>query len=162
MTKAKQDLLVGAVVIVLGAWAFREALSMALFFSGAPGPGFFPLSISGLLILLGAGLVIQSVRPGRARRAVELATPDDDGNDEGPPNHKRVAMVAAGWIGSIALIAYAGFVPAMIVLVLYLVLVVEGKRTWYAPLGTLLIPILSYIAFGLLLHVHLPVGPLGY
>lgn len=161
MRKSKQDLLVGAAVIVLGAWAFQEALRMAFFYNGAPGPGFFPLFIAGLLILLGAALVVQGVRPKREQSVVEGVMPADS-HDEGPANHKRVAMVAGGWIGSIVLTAYLGFVPAMAMLMLYLVLVVEGKRSWYAPLGALLIPILSYIAFGVLLHVRLPVGPLGY
>ena len=162
MSKKRQDLLVGAAVIALGAWAFLQALRMAFFYSGAPGPGFFPLFISGFLMLLGAVLVVQSVRPRREHLVTGGAMPGGESDEEGPANHKRVAMVAGGWIVSIALIAYIGFVPAMAVLMLYLVLMVERKRTWYVPLGALLIPILCYIAFGLLLQVRLPVGPLGY
>ena len=159
----RSDVIVGSVVVALGAWALTSALGMAFFFSGAPGPGFFPAFISALLVALGAALILSALRPKPAHNLLDSVSPAPiESHDDGEPDYRRVVKVAGGWIASIALIGYLGFVPAMALLVLYLSTFVEGKRGWQAPLAAVLIPVLSYLAFARLLHVRLPVGPLGY
>jgi putative tricarboxylic transport membrane protein len=171
---SRPDLVVGTLVMALGVFALAEALGLPFTFNGAPGPALFPTLLSALLVVLGALLSVDAVRKRNVHRASEARAPvepaeaaatnpaEEVSGASGRRDLTRVASVAGGWMASIVVIGRLGFVPTMILLVLYIAFVIEKKRGWRPLLVALLIPIAAYIVFGRFLQIKVPVGPLGY
>jgi hypothetical protein len=163
----RTDAIVGIIALAIGAYALQGALTLGYFYNQAPGPGFFPRFLALLLILLGAAQLVQAVVP-RRRPATADEHGQGDGTAEtamGPPewrNYVRVASVAAGWIVSVALIDTLGFLITMVLLVLYLNVVVDGKRGWRPVLAAIVIPGAIYVAFGRFLQIQLPAASFGF
>jgi hypothetical protein len=163
----RTDAIVGAVALAIGAYALQGALALGYFYNHAPGPGFFTRFLALLLILLGAAQLVQAVMP---RRRQATGDEHDQGGATaevatGQPERRkylRVASVTAGWIVSVALVDSLGFLITMVLLVLYLNVVVDGKRGWRPVLAAILIPGAIYIAFGKFLQIQLPAGPFGF
>lgn len=166
----RSDVVIGAVVTAVGVAAFATALQMSFFSRGIPGPGFFPTLLSAALGVLGLVLVAQGLR-GRqpAIRAIGTVDPVEGNkrrgsNDDPAADPPRVSRTAAVWIGfvvAIPVLTLLGFVPAMIVLMAYLVLGVERRRSPGAVVAVLVVPMAAYLLFVDLLGIALPAGALG-
>jgi putative tricarboxylic transport membrane protein len=151
------DVVLGASTAALGAFAMVSARDLPLFGEHhVSGPGFFPLLLAAVLIVLGVLLVVTAV----TRRPVAVAAVV---GDERRP--VRVAGVWLGFVGAITLLGVLGFIPTMIVLAAYLIFGVEriagAERIGRirAAAAVLLIPLIAYAVFALLLGVNLPESP---
>lgn len=163
----RTDAIVGAVTLAVGGYALRGAMDLPYFYNGAPGPGFFPRYLALALILLGGAQLVQALLPrpslaGGGGQASVTAGEGEAREKLRPRRYLRVAGVMAGWIVSVGLIDTVGFLIAMILLVLYLSFVIEGKRGWRPVLLAIVMPSLIYLAFSRFLQIQLPVGPLGF
>jgi putative tricarboxylic transport membrane protein len=148
---------VGGVLLVLGfAAALWEATTFQYRTEFAPGPGFAPVWISVLGILI--GLAIAASAWHGSRSGFEAAAHE-------APNRAGIARVVATLLGLLAMMAavpWIGFVAAIFVFLLFLTLAVQRLRLWAAlgaSVGTVLF---VYIVFVRLLEVPIPAGPLGF
>lgn len=154
----RADVITGVAVTALGGFALVEAQGLSFYLAHVPGPGFFPVLLSVLLLALGAALTLVSL----VRKKVQ---PDADADVETATSISevaRVGLVMGGFIACVALLTTVGFVPAMTLLALYLGYGVERLRGWAPLVAAVLIAISTYVLFGRLLGVQLPTGPLGY
>jgi putative tricarboxylic transport membrane protein len=157
------QVVLGVVVAALGGFAVFAAAGLDMFGEhGVPGPGFFPELLAGALVVLGVLLAVVSVvRIRRETGGIGIA-----GVQTAPAEDFDLrTMVRAGrvWIGfaaSVPLLVLVGFVPAMALLVAYLLFAVERLRGLRPLAAVILIPVLIYLVFAYLLAVDLPLGSL--
>ncbi len=134
-----------AVLLLVFAFFAVESLRLSLRDALGPGPGFFPFWLSVAGGLIGVALLIQV-----QRGTVEFETPVL--KFELPP----VGLVLGGLVVATALLELAGFRPAMLALLVYLLLVL-GVRNWAAiTLFSLAGSFGVYHLFSGLLKVPLP------
>jgi hypothetical protein len=177
------ELVTGSVVAVVGAFALVEGLNLAfLSNSGIPGPGFFPILLSGLLILLGLILAGLSLRRQRvdtesplapvvageatASPAQRISTVDEAtaAQDAKPSQGRRVLRAGSVWVlfaiaaGVLALLGFAPTVALLIAIVLY---GVEGRRDWRPLVLAIVVPVAAYMLFVHVLAIPLPTGLLA-
>lgn len=115
-----------------------------------PGPGFFPVLVTSVLLLLGVALAFVWL-VGRGSH-VELSLE--------PAHFVRAGSVWLTLVVFAALIEPLGFLLAGEIFVLILVLVVERIRTWGLMITMVLLPPATYFLFSTLLEVDLPLGTL--
>lgn len=152
-------------VAVLGVAAIGLARQLPYRAEFGVGPGFFPLWLGVVLVILSAVLVRSIWQADR-----QPATPSEPATDEPAPNQIIPAAEARKpWLiflistaAVVLLFSYLGMVISMGLFMLVTVRWVAG-RSWRASLAyAVLSPIAFYIAFGVLLSVPLPVGPFGF
>ena len=148
----------GIVVAALGAYALLRAFDLELTVeNGVPGPGLFPALTSALLVVLGLLLVGSVFARTSRRRSGEAATESGLQRSE----LQRVAVVSAGFVISVVLLPVLGFLLTGVLLVSYLILGHERRRSIGAAAAVVLIPGLAYLIFVTLLGVRLPEGIFG-
>ena len=114
-----------------------------------PGSGFLPTLVAGLLIVLGAAIML------RARESEPLSTiPWDDLKHAGP-----VMVITAA---AIALYTWLGFILTFILMMLAILVVVERRGVVPAVVYSAFTTGLTYAVFIYLLKAPLPTGPLGF
>jgi hypothetical protein len=154
------DLVFGLVVAAVGAYALSLALDMAMYSSSrAPGPGFFPTLLAGLLLGLGLLLAATSVRRRRTPPEGDDAEPESRGDWH---RQARAGTVLACYALTVPLLGLLGFVPTAALLVFVLLFGVEGRRNWRALAAAVLIPVAASIIFVDLLTIPLPQGLLSH
>jgi hypothetical protein len=162
----RADVIAGAVVAALGAFALLMALDLAFLGTGhIPGPGFFPTLLSALLVALGVALAVTSLRPAKADGA-ELVITDTESELDGttpddPSGPRRVLRSGTVWLCfllSVPLLAIIGFVPTMALLVAALLFGVERRFGWRPLVVAIVIPVGVYELFVHLLSIPLPTG----
>jgi len=115
-----------------------------------PGPGFFPVMVTSVLLILGVALaLIWLVGPGSH---VKLSLE--------PAHLRRAGTVWLTLVVFAALIEPLGFLLAGEIFVVILVVFVERIRTWVLGITMLLLPPATYFLFSTLLEVELPGGSL--
>jgi hypothetical protein len=151
------DLYTGLVTAAVGAAATWDARDLAMFGDhDVPGPGFFPKILAGLLIVLGLLLAGLAVRE-------KPEEPDADAEpDDVSPGRKILRPIGVLIVfGVIApLVAFIGYIPAMILLVLVILYGIERRRDFRSLLAAVLIPVATYVLFAHLFSIPLPSGPL--
>ena len=139
------ELVAAAAVLVLGLGAFVGALALGYWDRG-PGPGFFPLWLGALLVLLGVIWGVQAAR-GRNIHAAEPVPPG---------GRLAVGLVLGGLLVAILLLDVVGYQLAITALVLFLLLVV-GRRRWLESVVVALVAGFGiYTVFANVLQVYLP------
>lgn len=115
-----------------------------------PGPGFFPVVVTSVLLVLGVALaLLWLVGPGsHVRLSLE------------PAHLRRAGTVWLTLVVFAALIEPLGFLVAGELFVVILVAFVERIRTWGLGITMLLLPPATYFLFSTLLEVRLPGGAL--
>ncbi|HEX3786297.1 MAG TPA: tripartite tricarboxylate transporter TctB family protein [Pseudonocardiaceae bacterium] len=165
----RADVVAGAAVAALGAFALVTALNLAfLSNSGVPGPGFFPTLLSGLLVVLGVLLAVFALRT----RQVVASGPDTgdvtdvesaEGEDE--PSQGRRALRAGGvWLCfavAVPVLTVLGFVPAMAILIAVLLFGVERRYSWRSLVLAVVVPVAVFELFVHVLTIPLPGGLLA-
>lgn len=139
------DLAAAAAVFALGLAAFVGALGLGYWTRG-PGPGFFPLWLGALLMLLG-GVWAGQVARGRNVHVSEPVAP------EGP---RAVALVLGALLVTTLLLDVVGYQLAMTALVLFLLLVVGKRHLIESILVALVAGFGVYALFANVLQVYLP------
>ncbi|MDF0595188.1 tripartite tricarboxylate transporter TctB family protein [Psychromarinibacter halotolerans] len=113
-----RSLMAGAVVAAFGAFVAAIALTYPLGSAFRPGPGFVPLGIGVLLIVLGVIVAVEDARAGGAPS-------DETATDEAVPVWRPMVATVAGVLVFALLLDRVGYVPASILLVL---IVARGER----------------------------------
>jgi len=144
----KHDRVASCLLLLLGIGIAAEALRLPYSSIAGPGPGFFPLWIGVLMILLSALLFFTTRRP--LHPFIEPGSRVD-----------RVALVGASFLGFILVLNHLGLLLAAGLYAAFLVGVVERRDWQYWLLAGLLIGGGCFLLFGYWLGVPLPKGPLG-
>lgn len=141
----------GIFILLLGCTLFWKSLSLDYKSSIGPGPGFFPLWLSGVLIIISLLYIVESIK-----KEVILIS-------EIFPKGKGLWNVITILFSSVIfmiVVSFAGFVIAG-TLLMFMLLVREYK--WYRALGiSLVITIITFVVFQTLLDVPLPVNEFGF
>lgn len=152
-TLRRIDIGIGGLVAGFGLFLLRQALGLGFLDRGSPGPGFWPALLSGALVVLGLVLVVSRLAGGPA------------GGDFDPPSRSGLRRVLGVWIlvlASTLLMEPVGFTVAMVLLSVVIVLVVERKRSVFALVAAVALPVGVYWLFSGPLQVSLPTGLFGY
>lgn len=107
-----RGLLPGAVVAGFGVFVAAIALSYPLGSAFRPGPGFVPLGVGVLLVILGICVAVEGVLKGSARQE----TADETGRTV--PTWRPVAATVVGILMFALLLDRVGYVPSSMLLVL--------------------------------------------
>jgi putative tricarboxylic transport membrane protein len=138
-------------ILVCSGIMFWQAISMGYYSEYGPGPGFLPLWVNGLLIILAVMYLIISL----IKSDIPLSKVFPKG--EGFIN-VLVSMGAS--ILFLIIIPYTGFVVASMITLFFLFL--RGFK-WYWSLGySIGLSIILFMIFSTLLRVPLPVNVLGW
>jgi hypothetical protein len=161
----RADIAFGVIITAIGAGALIMAFSMPFISANAPGPGFFPRFVSSGLIVLGLLQTFSGFRPAPAevrpvgpvdpmeRVTHGKAAPRDPAK---PFFTARAVTVIAAYIISVPVLAVAGFVPTIALLLAFLFLFVERRRNVGAYLAIFVIPVLTWLLFAKVLGMEMP------
>ncbi|MFJ9389922.1 tripartite tricarboxylate transporter TctB family protein [Nocardioides sp. NPDC101246] len=160
-------LLVAALVVAIGAAAFIGSRSLGYWDDLGPGPGFFPLWLGVLLVVLGLIWFGQELRArlrpagsgGQDGPAAETRTDEEETPDYSP---RTVLAILVSLCVLAACLEPVGYQVSMLVFLLFHLLVV-GRR---GPLQSLVIAVIGsfgvFYAFTRLLTVPLPVSSIPF
>ena len=156
MTRA--DIVVGLLLAAGFGAALWEASSFQYGTEFAPGPGFAPLWLSAIGIVISLLIAFNAAKAkGRPADATTEASTALD-----RPGLYRVGASLAGLVVMLALVPWLGLVPSILVFLLFLTLFVQRLSIIAgigASVGTV---VFVYIVFVALLDVPIPRGPLGF
>jgi putative tricarboxylic transport membrane protein len=145
------ELAAAAAVCALGLGAVVGALGLGYWTRG-PGPGFFPLWLGLLLVLLAVGWAVQAARGKNGPEPEPIA----------PGGRRAVALVLGALLVAILLLDVVGYQLAMTALVLFF-LVVVGRRRWFESIVVALAAGVGiYALFANVLQVYLPTATVPF
>ena len=162
-----RDLVTGVVTILVGAAASFDARHLPWFGVGnVPGPGFLPRAMPMLLCLLGLLLCVSALRassptavlPGGPSAADGVGADEADSADGTTGNLRGLVVLACFALG-VVLLRYTGFLVGMIVMILVILFLVERRRSLWAVVVAVTIPLSAYLLFSHLFAIQLPLGP---
>lgn len=161
MTRA--DIAAGLLLTALFGAALWEASSFQFGTEFAPGPGFAPVWLSSIGILISLLIAIGGWRS--ARRSAADASRGAQGRDGAIGDTAgliRVTATLAALAAMIAAVAWIGFVPAMLAFLLVLTLAIQRMAVVTALAASFGTVAFIYTIFVYFLHVPIPAGPLGF
>ena len=122
-----------------------------------PGPGFVPVALGLVVMLLGGILLFQTIT--RKEKSSRGSAPPLIPNRAA---FARVALTLGGMLLSAAFLLYLGFFFTTFFLIFFLMRTIE-PRTWRVTLFYALISALGFfVLFQVLLKTPLPHGPFGF
>lgn len=141
------------VILLLAGFLARESLRLRYYSSLGPGPGFFPLWLSILMVILGAAMFW------RATFGTAEAKPADFHPDRS--GYLRIAAIVGGLIAVILLMEPLGFRLTMLGFYIF-ILSALGRRSWLESGGVAVAGSFGvYHVFVHWLAVPLPIGFFG-
>lgn len=143
------EILPGVLILALSAFVGLGTMGLSTWDGISPGPGFFPL------LLAGGGVILAVVQ------FLSASSVDDDHLHEPPSREglRKVALIVAGMIGLIVGAPLIGMVPAVAVLMAFLLLVVL-RQPWLTSLAaTVIVALTIEVVFVRWLGVPLPPAP---
>lgn len=150
MEKQTMERISGLVVFFLGIAILWEGRRLAVGTLGIPGPGFFPL-------LLGVILIILSL--------LQITSGKKNENEPGPFSvgyFRRVIMVLGALLVYFIFLEYLGFLIVSFFLMAFCFVWVAHQK-WYSALLWAFVTIgLAHLLFDILLKSNLPMGVLGF
>jgi putative tricarboxylic transport membrane protein len=147
MVMVKRERIVAAVALLFGAVAAYEATGLPLGTIHSPGPGFFPLWTSILIVLLALVLLVQALT---SRSSISR---------EGFGRIGKVVALLIVLAGYTFLLDQLGYPVCTFLLVLFMLRVLDPQR-WTVALGfAAMTAVVSYVLFAIWLSVPLPRGP---
>ncbi|MFE7224177.1 tripartite tricarboxylate transporter TctB family protein [Nocardioides sp. NPDC057577] len=153
-------LLVAALVVAIGAAAFIGSRSLGYWDDLGPGPGFFPLWLGVLLVVLGLIWFGQELRARLRPETAGKPAPDEEETPE--YSLPTVLAILVSLCVLAACLEPVGYQVSMLVFLLFHLLVV-GRR---GPLQSLVIAVIGsfgvFYAFTRLLTVPLPVSSIPF
>ncbi|MFA5026460.1 MAG: tripartite tricarboxylate transporter TctB family protein [Candidatus Methylomirabilota bacterium] len=139
----------GSAMILLGAFVIWERRVLPLGTHTQPGPGYLPLVLAMLLVLLGALLVWHG---GQAAPLSSVAWPE----------FPHATAILACTVFATALLERIGYRLTMFAILLFLFGVMERLRPWLALALALGLSLGTFWLFDSLLRVPLPRGAWGF
>ena len=180
-THAWGELTAFGVLVVLGGAIFASSFGYGIFLEeNRVGPGFLPMLLGLLLVLLSGSQLVAALRSSRPQPvsvletlvgsagaatetpATSSAQDDEPGIDVLGRTHgfrvRQMRMVVAATFVTLLLVPYAGFLLAFGALVLFIATVVE-RRSWLSAVAiTATAVAVVYGVFAVFLNVPLPTG----
>jgi hypothetical protein len=142
---------VGLVILAFAGILFQQALTYDYFGRFGPGPGLFPLWLSGTLGIITVIYIVASYR----EKIIRIADIVPRGT-----GRKRVIALFAALLIFLVAVRYTGYTVASAVM-LFILLVREYK--WYTSVGiAAAIAGTVFYVFKSILDVPLPVNPFGF
>ncbi|WP_010140104.1 tripartite tricarboxylate transporter TctB family protein [Oceanicola sp. S124] len=135
----------GVTVVLLGAAIAAGSLNYPLGSVLRPGPGFFPLGLACLLVLMGLGVLIEASAEQR-RDAAPATAPRDDPDEDPFPWGALLGTAIAILIFAMT-VEHIGFVPATLILFAICALCERGRDWRRLALAALLISALGTAVF---------------
>ncbi len=161
MGKQRSERLSGFCVLLLGIVILWQGRHLSVGNLHAPGPGFFPMLLALLLIILSFFLIVP--RAGRTKKQTKAGR-----DDEGQPGLfsaqrlGRVSMVFVALLLYFIFLEYLGFVIVSFFLMAFCFVWVAHKRLYVALSWAFVAIGLAYLLFDVLLKSNLPSGVLGF
>jgi putative tricarboxylic transport membrane protein len=143
------DRIAGGIILVIGMAIIWQATRLHIGNFTVPGPGFFPLLLGIVVVLLSVCLIVFAEETGGDKSSFSWG------------NLKRVASVFGVLLFYGAVLELVGFLIASFVLLLYLSLVIGKQRIAGALLRAVIMTGLSYLLFDVVLKTQLPKGIIG-
>lgn len=150
----KNDIIAGAIFILLGIFIFTQTFTYPSLEKGHPGPGLFPNILAILFIAFGSVLIFKARKP----------SPKDAGEAEVTSGPKKVlnAFFVLGIIAAyVALVNLIGFLMTSSVL-LFLLMKKLGVTIFKSAIASIIITLFINLMFSKILRVPLPMGILGW
>ncbi len=142
---------VGLIILAFAGVLFQQAQTYDYFGRFGPGPGLFPLWLSGMLGIVTIIYIIDSYRQKKIRIADII--PRGTGR-------KRVLSLFAALIVFLVAVRFTGYTAASVIM-LFILLVREYR--WYTSLAiSVAISCTVFYVFKSILDVPLPVNPFGF
>ena len=159
MTRA--DIIGGLLLAAFFGAALWEGWSFQYGTEFAPGPGFAPVWLSAIGLVIASAIAFAGWRSSRRfDRTKEPSAVDSEPLDR--PGFLRVIATLLGLAAMLAAVPWIGFVPAILGFLLVLTLAVQ-RLPWptgiAASMGTVAF---IYMIFVYFLNVPIPPGPLGF
>ena len=145
------DWVSGLLCLVIGLAFVVGGVRMGLGPLDAPGSGFFPTMIGGILSAL--SLVLLAATALGKMRAMETQPFWKESN-----SWVKVSLVVSSLIFYMAFLEYLGYIATTIVFILFLLKLVGKKNWWISLTMALLVSLGSYALFKMALGVYLPRG----
>jgi len=143
-----------AFVAGLGAFLLISGIGYGVWDGTRPGPGFFPVCIGIVVLLLGVIWLMQSVL-NRLVREDDSTTPDRQGA-------RNILLSIGCVIGFAVLIDLIGFVADFALMLFILFAVIGRRRWWIALLVSIVTTALITLLFRNVLGVPLPLAPIPF
>lgn len=140
---ARKDLLAGGTFVVIGLAFAIAASNYELGTALRMGPGYFPLVLGSILVLLGIGIAVSGF----------VAA---SGDDLGPVPWKAMALLVAALIFFGYTVRGLGIVPALLVSVFLTAIAAHRARLVPAVITAVSLTALSVLVFVILLQLRLP------
>ena len=141
---------VGSLVLIFAGTIFFQSLTYDYYSEYGPGPGFFPLWLSGFLILLSILYIIDSIRK-----------QDVESYEIFPKSHgaRKVLTIIAALVLFLSIIPFTGYTIASVVM-LFILLFREYRWYWNFVISVI-VSLAIFFTFQSFLKVPLPVNTLG-
>jgi putative tricarboxylic transport membrane protein len=156
MTRA--DVFVGLLLAVVFSAVLWEASSFQYGTEFAPGPGFAPVWLSAIGIVLALLIALNAFRAARH--------PERSTNERSDALDKsglfRVGATLAGLVAMMVIAPWLGLVPSILAFLLFLTLYVQRLSVLTAVGASVGTVVFVYVVFVRLLDVPIPSGPLGF
>ncbi|MBP1154969.1 MULTISPECIES: tripartite tricarboxylate transporter TctB family protein [unclassified Paenibacillus] len=141
----------GAFFAIFGIVIFVQSFSYTYSSMMGPGPGMFPLWLSGILIVLSIWSMVKSI----TKEKTTLAEILPKGKDL-----RKLITILATLAGFILVVSFLGFVIAG---TLFLFALLAREYRWYISLSISIgASVLLFVVFNIILGVPLPINSLGF
>ena len=145
------DLLSSLLCLVIGLAFVAGGIHMGLGPIHAPGAGFFPAFVGGILSLLSLGLLLKTALEKGSLSARQPFWKEKD-------SWVKVSLVVGSLIFYMAFLEFLGYIATTILFILFLLKLV-GKKSWLVSVVmAVLVSMGSYALFKMALGVYLPKG----
>lgn len=145
----RADHIAGTAFIVFGALVIALSGELPTGQLSMPGSGFLPKIVAVLTIVFGLALVL---RAGESPPFAEISWSDG----------KHAALVTLVSAAAIALYTYLGFILAMALMMIALLIVIERRHPLRAVAYSAAVVLVTYAGFVSLLKTPLPSSPFGF
>ena len=145
--RSRKDVLSGATFVAFGLAFGITASTYEVGSALRMGPGYFPLALGGLLVLLGLVIAVQGFAPGGAEREQESL---------GPVSWKAGGLIVGALLFFGFTVQGLGLVPSLFVTVFLTALAGRGVRVTSALAIAAALTALSVLIFVVVLQLRLP------
>lgn len=149
----RADIITAIVLIAFAVFIIVNAVHMKIMQQYAPGPGFFPLLLGILLIILSLGILWQGIDPKKADKKTAFASKE---------RTLSSVKLILGLAVYAAVLETLGYIIATFLLVLYIMLFVSKDKVKLSIITSLCITLLIFLIFQVGLQLHLPMGLLKF
>lgn len=145
------EVVTGAAVAAVGAFAWVSSSHLALLGTNTIGPGLVPQSMGVALVALGAILIASGLRASKTGK-----------NPFTGAGTRRVLLMLAALLAMVVLLPYLGFIVSAALFLAVVFFGVQRNFAWPAYVNIVALPIVFWLVFVKGLRVPLPAGIFGF